>query len=142
MGLASLAQLLVESGVAVAYFDALKIQIMHVWKCGKQQIVWISIAQVFIPLSSCFLFSVSCDFLIITDCFCKRLANPEVSCDDVGNYEALQCRRPDERLTCRCVSRSGTDIEGTETTVNSTSQAPDCGSKLVHNIAILTGNLK
>ena len=63
-------------------------------------------------------------------CFRERLTDLQVSCDDKGNYEALQCRRTAIRLVCGCVSRNGTDIEGTETTVSSRSEAPDCG-KLV-----------
>ena len=54
-----------------------------------------------------------------------------MSCDKRGDFSPLQCTttRSNGKM-CRCVSMNGTTIQSTERSVQSTSDAPDCGQLL------------
>ncbi len=60
-------------------------------------------------------------------CTRARLNDPQLDCDDDGNFEPLQCRQQDTgRFQCRCVEPSGTLVPDTEIEVRDQRDAPDC----------------
>lgn len=49
-----------------------------------------------------------------------------LSCSEDGYYNPQQCRPMSSLFECFCVTRDGTKIEGTTSTVISRDDAPDC----------------
>ena len=56
---------------------------------------------------------------------------PELSCDDEGYYDPLQCRKQENSTfyACICVSRDGRRVEGSKERVRDPEDGPDCSDK-------------
>ena len=56
-----------------------------------------------------------------------REDDPDVDCADDGSFDALQCRQVGDVFICHCVQPgSGVAIAGTEVSVPTIADAPDC----------------
>lgn len=71
-------------------------------------------------------------YYIAGPCITARARDVNVDCDDVGNFEPLQCRRmPDGSHTCYCAfPRNGSMVPNTmRSGIRDRNNTPDCESR-------------